>query len=243
LPARWGTFALGLGLALVTLNNLSAVVPFVIEQRASNFLAEYKHGKCIADLRMADLMLSRVQRDGRVLAPSATILSYITGLSVYGEREVLGHLGPIHYPQALSNAGIRYAVLPARAYRDKDMTSAHLIARGLIVPERNLGRLNNGNWLARVRVIVPTGDWRELPRKESSQRQRARRATTTMLSPTASGASGAVASDVEKSSPAARIFATTSDITASVFVSAGPRSRSLKYSATAARISPIFRST
>jgi hypothetical protein len=163
LPAFWGTVALAVGLGLVTCNNISAMVSFVKEQRSPHFLRAYKDGKYIPVLGMCDVMIANLPRDARVLGPSASIMSYVTGIHVFSQREILGRANAIRYPKAIRDAHINYAVLPAKVYHAKERMTERLMERGLPVPVSRVGG-GGGMHLWRVRPYVPPGDWRTLPK-------------------------------------------------------------------------------
>jgi hypothetical protein len=171
LPSPWGAVALAVGLGLVTFNNISAMVSFVKEQRSPHFLRAYKDGKYIPVLQMCDVMIAHLPRDARVLGPSASIMSYVTGLHVYSQREILGRGNPVRYPKAIQEARINYASCPPRSItpRAHDRAAAGARAAGAGEPRGGGG----GMHLWRVRPYVPPGDWRTLPRA-GERRRRAR---------------------------------------------------------------------
>src|SRR5688572_30739824 len=137
----WGVVILGLGLAIVTGNNLSADVGFVHEQRARPFLQKYEHGKYVPLLQMCDLIRARVGDDERVLAPMAPMMSYVTGKQVLSQREVLPRRGSVlHYPQALFEARLNYAVFPAVRYRVKEPFIARLMERNILYSFRKIAQ-------------------------------------------------------------------------------------------------------
>jgi hypothetical protein len=163
LPKRAGEVVLFCGLALVTLNNLSASVAFIKDQRSPRFVMKYKDGKYVSTVKMCDIILDRVPRDGHVLAPSGSIMTYITGVHVFTQRELIPHGAGLHLPEAIHATNIRYAVFPARVYRVKQPLIARLVDRNLLIPTKKFGTAGD-MWLARVQAIVPEGDWRELPK-------------------------------------------------------------------------------
>lgn len=162
-PRRMGEIVLLCGLALVTLNNLSASVAFIKDQRSPQFVQNYKKGKYVSTVEMCDIILDRVPHHAHVLAPSGSIMTYITGVHVFTQRELIPHGAGVHLPEAIHATNIRYAVFPARVYRVKQPLIARLMDRNLLIPVKKLGRAGE-MWLARVKSIVPEGDWRELPK-------------------------------------------------------------------------------
>ena len=164
-PGHWGLLVMGLGLLIVTGNNLSAVVGFVAEQRRTPFVERYEHGKYVPLLKMCDLIRARVGPDERVLAPMAPMMTYVTGRQVLSQREVLPRRGNVlHLPQALFDARLNYAVFPAALYRVKEPLVARLMERNILYSFRKIGEVSDACYLSRVRVRVPPGDWRELPK-------------------------------------------------------------------------------
>jgi hypothetical protein len=165
LPPRWGLVVLGLGLAVVTFNNLSADVGFVVEQRATPFAQKYARGKYVPLLKMADLIRARVGDEERVLAPMAPLLAYASGKQVLSQREVLPRGSVTQYPRALFDARLNYAVFPAALYRVKEPVIARLMERNILYPIRKIAQVSETCYLSRVRVRVPqVADWRELPK-------------------------------------------------------------------------------
>src|SRR5688572_14648132 len=159
----WGTVALGVGLALVTCNNLSADVGFVREQRSEPFVHKYEHGKYVPVLEMADVIRTRVGPGERVLGPLAPVMTYVSGRQVLSQREVLPRGSILNYPRALFEARLNYAVFPAKVYRVKEPVIARLMERNIIYSIRRVGTASQGWFLGRVRVRVPAvADWREL---------------------------------------------------------------------------------
>jgi hypothetical protein len=141
------------------------VVGFVVEQRRTPFIEKYEHGKYVPLLKMCDLIRARVGPDERVLAPMAPMMTYITGRQVLSQREVLPRRGSVlQYPQALFDARLNYAVFPAALYRVKEPFVARLMERNLLYSFRKIGQVSDSCYLSRVRVRVPPGDWRDLPK-------------------------------------------------------------------------------
>jgi hypothetical protein len=163
LPARTGAVLLGLGLGLVTATNITGSIGFVREQRRGEFIEEFKRGKYVALLKMSDLIRARVGEDERVLGPLAPILTYVSGRQVLSQREVLPRGSVLSYPQALFDARLNYAVFPSSIYRVKEPVIARLMERNLLYSIRKIGSADEW-YLGRVRVRIPPGDWRELPR-------------------------------------------------------------------------------
>ena len=165
LSPRWGLIVLALGLALVTGNNLSADIGFVVEQRATPFVQKYEHGKYVPLLKMGDLIRTRVGDDERVLAPMAPLLAYVSGKQVLSQREVLSRGSLAEYPRTLFEARLSYAVFPPALYRVKEPMIARLMERNILYPIKKIAAVSESCYLSRVRVRVPqASDWRELPK-------------------------------------------------------------------------------
>jgi energy-coupling factor transporter transmembrane protein EcfT len=161
----WGLVVLGLGLAIVTGNNLSADIGFVAEQRATPFVQKYERGKYVPLLEMGDLIRTRVGDDERVLAPMAPLLAYVSGKQVLSQREALSRGSLAEYPRTLFEARLSYAVFPAALYRVKEPMIARLMERNILYPIKKIAAVSETCYLSRVRVRVPqVSDWRELPK-------------------------------------------------------------------------------
>ena len=165
LSPGWGLIMLGLGLAVVTGNNLSADIGFVREQRAAPFVERYEHGKYVPLLKMADVIRARVGDDERVLSPMAPLMAYVSGKQVLSQREVLARGSLSEYPRTLFEARLNYAVFPAALYRVKEPMIARLMERNILYPIRKIAQVSESCYLSRVRVRVPdVSDWRDLPK-------------------------------------------------------------------------------
>jgi hypothetical protein len=169
LPGRWGEVLLGAGLAIVTLNNMTASVHFVREQRAgSRFLNEYRDGKWLPVIRMAEVIRRNVPAGETVLGPSGSVMSYLSGRHVITQRELLPRRGHVtEFPHIIAERKLEYAIFPAAVYRDKEPAIARLMERGVLRVKRRLGDVT-GMRLYRVRTVVPETDWQRLPKLSSA---------------------------------------------------------------------------
>jgi hypothetical protein len=170
LPGRWGDVLLGVGLGLVTLNNITASIHFVKEQRAgSKFLTEYRDGKWPPVIRMAELIRKKVPPGETVLGPSGSVLSYLSGRHVITQREVLPRRGHVNeFPKIIAERNIQFGIFPATLYRDKEPAIARLMERGVLRVKRRVGEAT-GMRLYRLRVLVPETDWQRLPKLSSAE--------------------------------------------------------------------------
>jgi hypothetical protein len=163
LPTVWGEVLLIAGLGMVTVLNIAKTVPFVIEQRAMPFYEKYRDGKFVPAMQMAQVIKEKVPPGKKVLGPSSTLMSYLSGRLVVTDRDILpAKKSPLHWPEAVAKAKIDYVVFPSREYRDKDEAIARLMERGIIRAAHSIGR-SPTMYLAEIRVRVPQDDWRKLP--------------------------------------------------------------------------------
>jgi hypothetical protein len=176
LPGRWGEVALVAGLAVVTLNNVSASVSFIREQRSVPFLETYrydrarKEGEWVRVVKMAELIRRHVPEGARVIGPSGSVLSYLSGRHVYTQRELLPRRGGVpDFPRMIADKAIEYAIFPAPLYRSKEPAMSRLMERGILRPDGGVIGDAGGMRLARLRVIVPDVDWTQLPKLYGSQ--------------------------------------------------------------------------
>src|SRR5207248_11724108 len=70
--------------------NIAKIVPLVREQHSvsladnsSNFYKEYRHGKFLPVMTLADVVKEKVKPDEQIITPSATIVQYLSGRRVY----------------------------------------------------------------------------------------------------------------------------------------------------------------
>jgi hypothetical protein len=214
----WGEMILVLGLAILTLNNLSATVGFFIEQHHSNFISHYKKGAYVPALEMCEALRQRLSPDQKVLGPSGAIMSVFSGIHVYTQREMLPRGENMHSAEAVAATHLDYAITPGILYRDKEPAIARMFRKRIILPTKVIATTSAGWHLTTILVTVPPTDWRKLPsdwrpsttkpvKKHSTTRPRRKkrrpattqttqpatqplRAMTTMLSPVLFGASG-----------------------------------------------------
>ena len=163
LPRIWGEVLLAGGLALVTLNNLSASVHFFIEQHRGDHLAYYEHGEYVPMLQMCERIRLKVRPDQKVVGPSGSIMSVFSGVHVLTQREIIPRGDGPFVPGAVAETGIDYFVCPGVLYRSKEPVLARLMDRRLIMPVKVVSQVSPGMYLAIAKVIVPSTDWRKLP--------------------------------------------------------------------------------
>lgn len=165
-PAVWAEVLLIAGLSMVTILNLSKIAPFVLEQRRTPFYEKYRDGKFVPAMQMAQVIKEKVAPGKKVLGPSSTLMSYLSGRLVVTDRDILpAKKSPMHWPEAVAKAKIDYVVFPSKEYRDKDEAIARLMERGVIRAAKVIGR-SPTMYLAQIHVRsegFPDGDWRKLP--------------------------------------------------------------------------------
>jgi hypothetical protein len=219
LSRKWGELVLLASLALVTLNNLSASVSFFVEQRSSNFLKAHRKGEFVPVLAMCEQIRKHVKHDQKVIGPSGAVMSVFSGRHVLTQREFCPNGPSSSNPRELQKAKVSYAVFPPNLYEKKEPVIAGLMRKRILAARTRVATVGKSMRLATVKVTVPDKDWRKLKRplrksattKQASTRpaskpstkttrpaasSQAFRATTTMLSPVFSVASGAVLSGV-----------------------------------------------
>jgi hypothetical protein len=178
----WGEIILVVGLAIVTLNNLSASVGFFIEQHRSDFITHYKKGGYVKELEMCEVIRQHVRPDQRVLGPSGPIMSVFTGVHVYMQREIMPRGQNVHSPELVAAKHLDYCVTPGMIYHDKDPTIAHMFRVRVLVPIKMIASTSAGWHLMTLRVVVPPTDWRKLPTgwrpRPATKPATTRRATT-----------------------------------------------------------------
>ncbi|CAN5637189.1 hypothetical protein BH09PLA1_BH09PLA1_17770 [soil metagenome] len=169
LPQQWGEMLLGAGLAVVTVNNMTASMHFVKEQRSTNFLETYRDGKWLPAIHMAKILQEKIPVGRSVLGPSGSVLSYLSGRHVMTQRELLPRRGHVaEFPAIIHDRQISYAIFPATLYRDKEPALARLMERGVLRVKKRIGDAS-GMRLYQLRVVVPESDWQRLPKLSSAE--------------------------------------------------------------------------
>jgi hypothetical protein len=177
MPRKWGELLIVGGLSLVTLNNFSASVRLLKEQRAGDrFLQVYKGGKWLPAVRMAELIRQQVKPGESVIGPSGSVLSYLSGVHVYTQRELAGRVPQRKLPGRIRDLKVRYVVLPAPLYRDKEPLMYRMASRRLLVGYPTIATTSDGWRLAGLRVVVPKGDWTKAKKSPSTTHKSAKRA-------------------------------------------------------------------
>jgi hypothetical protein len=172
LPGGYRDLAVGLAIGTIFGMNLAKVIPFVREQHrvglANNSLRyydKYRGGDFSPVLKLCDLIEQHTPPDAKIIAPSASIVQYLTGRRVYMERELLPpKLNQLQYPEHLRSLPLDYLVFPGREYRDKEPQIARLIYRGILAPGKRIAY--GGGYIltgAAVNVPPPGVDWRKGP--------------------------------------------------------------------------------
>lgn len=174
LPKPWSEVALVCGLALVTLNNLSKSTHFFVDQHRplSTSLKYYKNGEYLGLLEMCETIRQNVPMDKKILGPSGSIMSVMSGRHVVSQREIIRRGGDRNTPQLMKKAGIDYIILPAKLYRNKERVIYNLISRHVIGARSPIIARTSSMQLARMRVRVPPArvDWRKVPPRKKPKR-------------------------------------------------------------------------
>ncbi len=162
---KWGPAVFTAGVVLLVIPNVVRVVAFAYDQHWQDPGGHIKWQRSIAS---AELVKDHVPEGSKVLAPGATIVSYLSGREALMAREIFPeHKSPIHYPQYLADEGVKYAIWPPNKIRDQEGVIAEMMDRGVIVPTDVLAR-GGGLALAEIEIVVPPEgqDWRANPEIE-----------------------------------------------------------------------------
>jgi hypothetical protein len=164
IPGGWGDLILLSAICSIVGINISKIIPLVIEQHRVPIWASsarfYKEQAPI--IKLAEVVRERTTPDDKIIAPSASVVAYLSDRQVLRQREVLPLRTSIrHAPQRLATMKPNYVVLPWKVYRDKDPEIARLIQRRVLVPGKKIAKVDGGMTLAHARVVVRRGDWRE----------------------------------------------------------------------------------
>jgi hypothetical protein len=158
----WGErlFIVAVGMLLVP--NIVRHVAFIYEQHWDDPGLRKKWADPII---AAQMVKDFVPEDARIIGPQAPIIAYLSGRSVYMQKELFSaHENPINYPKRVAAKGIEYMILPATKYNHSEPIMAQLVERGVIVPTARVTR-DSGLTLAMVDIVVPPEgkDWRTNP--------------------------------------------------------------------------------
>lgn len=170
LPARWGEAVLCLGLALVVVQNLTASLKFIVEQRQTQFFREYRNGAFLPTMRWAALIRKHVPAGQEVIGPTGGILSLLSGRHVYTQKELFPRGVGSSSPKALAAKNVKYAIFPSKLYTSKEREIHRMIKKGVIVPGRRVVGGPRKSWMAELIVNVPETNWRKLPNKPAATR-------------------------------------------------------------------------
>jgi hypothetical protein len=180
LPAgRSRDWIVGLGVLMVFLGNGIHVAKFVLEQRATPFLAHYKDGEFEPLQRLATELRTGTEPDRVLIGPYAPILSYLSQRRILGEVE-LGYRD-IHDEAgrllAARDSEATWMVFPEQPYEEKEPNLASLIRQGWLYasnedPDEAVSLFVTGDdgiermwWAARFFIDeerVPREHWRRL---------------------------------------------------------------------------------
>jgi hypothetical protein len=165
LSGGWGDLVLLALLLPVTLCNIAANSAYIYSQHRTDFYTHYRSGEMIQVMKLAEMIKRELPENARLISPSASIIKYLSGRDVLLEREALPVKKSVRdHPLALQENGIAYAVYPAKLYSVKNPQLARLIERGVVWPTEEVSRVD-GMILAKVKIVVPPGEWRDQPRR------------------------------------------------------------------------------
>src|SRR5205823_14468486 len=101
----------------------------------------------------------------KVIAPGATIMSYLSGRDVVMSRDILPtSKKETNWPAHLAALNIRYAIFPSQVYRKAERRIRDLMDKQVIVPTERVAK-EGDMVLAKVEIKVPPPgqDWRKRP--------------------------------------------------------------------------------
>jgi hypothetical protein len=160
LPRVWGEVVLVFALSLVTLNNLSASISFFTEQHRADFIRHYKDGDYLSLLPMAEQIRQKLPVDAKILGPSGSILSLLTGRHVYDQRELLPRGPDSSSPAKIKAANLDYVIVPAGLYLKKEPAIARMITKRIIRARGAIAQTKQMR-LGHIVVRPPPVDWRK----------------------------------------------------------------------------------
>ncbi|HYO11431.1 MAG TPA: hypothetical protein VER17_20875 [Tepidisphaeraceae bacterium] len=165
-PHRWLEVALLAGICAVCVPNFVRCCKVIGEQRGWNRSAG-DAPKWQYVVEMSRAVKELVPPGEKVIAPGATIMSYLSGREVVMQRDILpasDKKKPHQWPAHLAALNIRYAVFPSRLYKEGERSIRELMDRGVIVPVERKAVVGD-MVLARVEVVVPPPgkNWKDQP--------------------------------------------------------------------------------
>jgi hypothetical protein len=162
-PHRWLEVALAAGIAMLVIPNVVRCCKVIGEQRGwNNKDAGPKWGDVMA---MSRHVSELVPPGEKVIAPGASIMSYLSGRTVVNERDILPtNKRETLWPAHLAALDIHYAVFPSQHYRKAERRIRELMDKQVIVPTERVAR-EGEMALMKIRIDVPPAgqDWRKRP--------------------------------------------------------------------------------
>ena len=127
-PGGWGDLLLFLWIGSLAGTNLGRSIPLIVSQHAvplsasnERFYERYRDGKYLPMIHLAEVIQRRIPPHQKIIAPSASIVAFLSDRQVMMERDLLPlRRSPPPDPAALDRSGVRFAVFPGSAYRDKN---------------------------------------------------------------------------------------------------------------------------
>lgn len=155
------------------------VAAFRGENRAEAFYRGYREGSIPMLRGIARLIDEHTAPDEIVMAPETNIIGYFAHRTVTGERTLRLADAPIEsHPRVLAAAPARIYVMPYELW-EGDKLISRLLKKKIVVNTETIARDPNA-FLARVRIVVPEGDWRqyEAPDKTLKARKHGKKVLT-----------------------------------------------------------------
>jgi hypothetical protein len=164
-PHRWLEVALLAGICLLVLPNFARCCKVIGEQRGWNRGGEDEGAKWQYVMEMSKVVHDLVPPEQKVIAPGASIMSYLSERQVVMQRDILDPKKPQkNWPQSRKDQQIGYAVFPSRLYKEGERSIRELMDRGVIVPTERVAKVGE-MVLAKVTIAVPEPgkNWKDQP--------------------------------------------------------------------------------
>jgi hypothetical protein len=162
-PHRWLEVALLTGFAAVVIPNAVRCGKVIGEQRHWNNQDEGPRWSYVK--AMSEHVQELVAPGEKVIAPGASIMSYLSGRDVVMQRDILpARKSEYHWPEHLAGLNIRYAVFPSRLYKEGERRIRELMDKGVIVPVERVAKEGEMALMrVEIRLPPPGQDWRSRP--------------------------------------------------------------------------------
>jgi hypothetical protein len=160
-PPRWRELVLLLGIVAVAVPNFARDIKVIGEQRAWNRRSREEPAKWQYVLDMGEEVRQFVPPGEKVIAPGASIMSFISGRECVMHRDIIPtNKSKMHWPAHLAALNIGYAVFPSLLYDGPERPIRELMDKGVIVPvERVAKRGEVALFRVEINVPPPGKDW------------------------------------------------------------------------------------